>query len=349
MMRKIFVLIFLAFLLQAPPAWAEEDTAPVLADYSVSPSSLGYDGGTVTISVRVEDDQGIAAVEAFVHTYSDGTLPVTLTPTAVDASGAGTYEGTVQIPANYNEFQVTHIVEGSARDTVGHVTNGTIGNITVDGRSAWPPFDEYPVVGDPAVTPATVPVSGGPVTIAATATDDHAISQVVATINAETVLLDPVSLAYRYEGTWLVPANASPNDVTYEITIIAYDDIGQASYVTTTVTVSGAPQDPSVVGLSTKKLSFGTVKVGQQATRDLVISSVGPSPVIITIEPLSGPYGVVGGAPASYYIAPGESRTITLSFTPTSPRKQKQTLTIRREDGVTQSGLFVQVEGKGRR
>lgn len=59
----------LTLLIAAPDRAAAEDLAPIVSNGVVSPGSLPYLGGTVSISVDVTDDFGVTTV------YADVTAP----------------------------------------------------------------------------------------------------------------------------------------------------------------------------------------------------------------------------------------------------------------------------------
>jgi len=68
------------------------------------------------------------------------------------------------------------------------------------------------------------------------------------------------------------------------------------------------------VSLSTATLSFDTVAVGDDATRDVRVSNDGSEAVTIGAADVSGPFAVVDAEPTT--VSPGESRTLTVRFAP---------------------------------
>ncbi len=218
---------------------------PVLTNASVTPTALPAAGGEVTIRTDATDPDGsVAGVQAFI-THPDGSV-TTLTMT--QPSDGAPYETTWTAPANTAEDPAEHVVSITAVDAEGASGAAEAGSVTVDGV---PPFDELPDVFDSSLTPTSLPVGGGQVTIAASATDDRSVSEVYAVVTApdgatSQVPMDPVS-GSRFEGVLTVPANTQFATSTYEVEVTALDDIGQqgsepAGSVTVAARVDQPPQ-----------------------------------------------------------------------------------------------------------
>ena len=244
LIRRGLVLLLLGVTAWTAPsahAAVADPEPPVLSNFSATPPTLTYRGGFVLLEVDAADADGIDAVGATVYLADGGVLALPLT--AEDPRTPDTYSGEVEIPGNVGDDPVSHSVEISARDTVGDETLELMGNIDVESRG---PFDEAPDVFDTDLDPTSLPHTGGEVTISASATDDRAISEVYATITdpdgGETVVpLDGVS-ASRYSAIWTAPANGTPDDLAYTVTVAALDDIGQQDIEDAgAVTVAGDP------------------------------------------------------------------------------------------------------------
>ena len=72
-----------------------EDAAPFITDLIIAPSSLSYEGGTVTVTATVTDDTGVDVVWADYTGESYGGIDMVNT-------GGDTYEGTFEAPQNGN-------------------------------------------------------------------------------------------------------------------------------------------------------------------------------------------------------------------------------------------------------
>ncbi len=164
-----------------PRAAAQAEGPPVLSNFQADPSSLPHTGGDVLLSVEAHDDAGgIQSVGYTVYLVTGEWLSGPMTADEVDDAGNGRYVATVSIPRNFNEDQVSHGVEIAATDLDGESVTEPLGYIDVDGAQV---FDERPVLSDPSVEPTQLDSSGGPVTIAVTATDDRAVSEVLAVVS----------------------------------------------------------------------------------------------------------------------------------------------------------------------
>lgn len=209
-----------------------ENSPPVLSEFSLSPSSLGYEGGEVAISVDVEDEDGIGAVSATVHMANGEVLDAPMEVSAHAENAPTTYSGTVDIPANFTDEPVVHSVEIAATDSLGASAVELMGWIDVDSQ---PQFDEPPAVSEPSITPSELPSGGGSVMIEATVTDNRSVSEVNAVITdpagGETPLqLDPIS-STRFVGYWAAPENLASDPQVYGVKITAHDDAGLSAQI----------------------------------------------------------------------------------------------------------------------
>jgi hypothetical protein len=234
--------VLLALLVVAPVAAAAdgEDLPPVVSNGSVSPSSLPYLGGTVTIAADVVDDEGVAAVYAEVVGWDGAYQAVALAPTGGDA-----YSASVSVGPNFTDSPVSHTVTVVATDASGLTSSEGIGEIAVDGQ---PQFDEAPVVSDPAVEPRELSAAGGTVTIGVTAFDNRGIVEALAVValpggGVAVVTLEPISSS-RFEGTFAVPPNAGTTPRQYAIEVYAYDEHAQSDMADAGVVTVAASRCP---------------------------------------------------------------------------------------------------------
>jgi hypothetical protein len=346
----VFAVVLIAPLFTFPTVALAEDTYPVIHSVTVSPGSLGHQGGQITITVDATDDVGISAVSA--STYSpDGAIgSVDLHP-----SGASSYSGTFLIPANYTDSPVQWGIEAWVTDTQGASTSYISGGVEV---AAQPQFDEPPVVSDPSVTPRELPNTGGQVTIAITASDLRGISSVYAAVKRPDGTTDAVELlgvsSSRFEGIYTAPSNSGTTPLAYTVSAAAADDIGQETWVdagsftvagrsvATTVKLSASPR----VGL------FGLVKVGRTTQRNIVVCNARKNSA-----PLSGVASVNGSSftlagssngGVRITLATGECKTLRVVFRPASKGLKDGVLSIR-ADSERRPALNVRLLGVGRR
>lgn len=217
------------------------DTPPIVSNPQLNPTSLPYQGGTVTISADAIDDFGITMFYADVQ-GSDGSRE----SVGLGYAGGDSFSGLFYAPPNYTDSPVSYYVTVEATDGNGGFDTEIAGEIQVD---AQPQFDEAPIASDPLVSPRELPAAGGTVTISAAASDNRGISEVYATITlpgggSTQVPLEPISSS-RYEGVYVVPPNGTGAAHQYGVEIVALDDIGQPGTVDGGfVTVAGRAASP---------------------------------------------------------------------------------------------------------
>ena len=193
----------------------------------MSPVSLPAEGGTVTISAKVTDLDGVQTVHTAISSPEGRADAVTLTPT-----GASTYSVPLTIGPNFTDAPVNWTIEVWAVDGTGRETSTFTGGVEVAGQ---PRFDEPPVVWDPAITPVAVPAGAGrspsrsvPRTCVASPLRRRSSRQPAAA--AAIVDLAPVSVD-RFEGTYLAPPNNAGAALAYAVMATAADDIGQETTI----------------------------------------------------------------------------------------------------------------------
>jgi hypothetical protein len=345
-----------ALLVGAAGAHADEEEVdgmgPVITNGVLSPSSLPSSGGNVQISVDIIDESGVQNTTAQVY-GSDGSYQAI----ALYQGNGDTYYGTLEAPANYSEGTVSYGVEVQAYDLYNNYNANSIGEVQVEGQ---PQFDEAPWISTTEMYPQVLPAEGGPVTIAAEAGDNRGLSAVYATITPVSggatteVGLNGVSSS-RFEGTYVAPANAGPLAAEYVVEVVVQDDIGQESRATAgTIAVEPPPPPPSagLLEVSPLERSFGAVAIGKQATRVVFVRNLprkGGEPVAATARLFGSPAFSLPGAPAGgihFVLKPGEKRSFTVAFRPTSAGEQAAMLEIARDDGA-QSNLGVSLVGRG--
>ena len=218
--------VALAVLLGSPlPAGAAPDSVqPVISDVTFTPAGVGADGGTVTVSARLESTDGIGSAEVYVQFSNGGSGGGAMARTE---PGSDFWEIDVLVPPNNSDFAVTHDVQITARSNDGDVQWQYVGSIAQDAVDT---SDQDPTVEVTLVNPQFLPVEGGQVRIQATAHDDHAISQVYAVVDgpgAPTTVPMTLFSPSDYEGYITIPANTEPNVVGYTVVAHVFDDLGQ--------------------------------------------------------------------------------------------------------------------------
>ncbi len=342
----VLLAALLAAFVATPGSALAEDTPPLVSNGTITPGSLPYLGGTVTISADAVDDVGVTTVYANVTNPDGGLQSVQLIQ-----SGPQTYSGTLTVGPNFTDSPVSYGIEVQATDTNGATDTQLIGSVDVD---AQPQFDEAPIASDPTVEPRELPAAGGTVTISAAASDNRGISEVYANVvlpdgSSASVPLEG-NASSRYEGTYRVPANTGTTAQQYAIEVVALDDIGQQGTVDAGVVTVAAPAPPPAAGrltLTPRSLWLGQVRVGWSALRWAVLRNAGPkrsAPVAGVVRISGAPFSLPGGA-IRFRLWPGQWRAVPVAFRPWAPGTYAGSLTVQRDDGA-QAGLAVALQGK---
>ncbi|MEA3188091.1 MAG: hypothetical protein QOD99_1921, partial [Chthoniobacter sp.] len=158
----------------ALPVSALANDPPVVNNGMVTPGSVTYLGGIVTVTAEVTDDFGLLN-DVFVEVTGPYYFPVALS----QGPGAFEWTGTVELPPNYTPNPVSWRYHVRARDTDLAEGVGFAGEVRVDGA---PAVDEPPLIYEPAVSPRALPSTGGPVALAVSASDLFGISQAYAVV-----------------------------------------------------------------------------------------------------------------------------------------------------------------------
>ena len=348
-------LLVLASALPGAAVAQEPDNPPIITNTSVVPSSLPFEGGQSVITADVLDEiHSAPMVYADVFESGDSGQSVQLLPAVIHEGGLITYSGVVSVGPNYTDSPVSYGVVVQATDFNGGIDSEVAGEITVD---AQPQFDEPPTVSDPAVEPRQLASAGGAVTIAVSAFDTRAVSEVYATVElpaggTANVPLQGVSSS-RYEGVFTAPANAGTVAMQYAIEITALDDIGQPASVDAGV-VTVAPPLPVAQGrltITPATLGFGTVAVGRSASRWVVLRNSGrrsSAPIRGMLVAPAAPFSLRAADTQgmTFSLRGGAVKLVRVDFRPTSAGRQQGAVAVRRLDGG-QPNLALRLTGRG--
>jgi hypothetical protein len=300
-----------------------EDLPPAIAGGEVSPATLSYEGGNAQIRAEVTDDVGVSTVFAQIYGPEGFNQSFQLFEGYED-----NYFGTLEAPANYNEFSVDYEVEIQVYDLANNYVSTTIGGVQVEGA---PQFDESPYISEATLLPSFLPYEGGAVTISAEAGDNRGLSAVYATIalpggGSAEVGLNGVSSSH-FEGTYEVPANAGPLAAEYLVEVVVEDDIGQQSRVgagTITVAAPPPPLSAGLLELPPSDRSFGSVQVGRVAQRMVSVRNLprkggGPVSAIARVAG-SSDFSLPGAASDGLHFTPARRETDADDPVPTDRR-----------------------------
>jgi|GEM_PF-3562965 len=213
----------------------------------------------------------------------------------------------------------------------------TVNDSQVD---ASPLSDEYVANGDPTASfthSPSSPTPGATVSFDAAASADSDGSV--------------VGYAWDFDGdgttdaTGRMATHTFPATGDYDLTLEVTDDRGGTDEVTKTVSV--VPAEPEIT-VSTEYADVGDVPNGTSKTTPVVVSNAGTAPLSVTSTALGGPdaesFSLAGGG--SFVLGPGQSRTLSVTFTPASIRPHAADLTVLSND-TDESTALVKLRGTG--
>ncbi len=355
-------LALLATLLLALPASAAacgeegtEDTGPLILSAKVSPASLPAEGGTVTISARVEDDCGLQQVYAEIYSGEGIYQSFQMLPAEDINTHSAVYRAEFQVLGNSQESPVSYQANILATDTNGAIAEAFAGEVEVAGV---PQFDEAPYVSEPLVAPSVLGGFGGTAKIGVSASDNRGVASAYAVVtfpdnSEQDVALEPISFS-RFEGSLKVPANPSGEPQTYSVAVFAEDDIGQTTGAyagTITVEPKGTPSSGVLSLVEPGDQHFGPVMIGEEGSREIILTNTGKagSPPVSGLLHSSGlPFYFPGATLESvpFTLKAGEQRVLEVSFGPTAKGQQIGRVNVIRTDG-RQPKLGVSLFGWG--
>ena len=152
-------------------------------------------------------------------------------------------------------------------------------------------------------------------------------------------------------GSTLAPGATTTISATYSPTAVSASD--SSSIVLTTdqgsltipLTGTAISADPQVT-ISPTSLSFGNVLVGKTATQTFTVSNTGNVNLTVTkAAPPTAPFAATNPIPEGQELAPGESYTVTMTFTPTAAQTYSGAYEVSTDTG--QGAMYVNVTGTG--
>ena len=105
------------------------DEAPYVSNAAIGPSSLGTEGGWVTISADISDNRGVA------YAFANIMLPdETLKEVVLEPVSSSHFVGHYKAPANYGTAPQQYSVTAYGQDDIGQLGYESAGTFTVAGR-----------------------------------------------------------------------------------------------------------------------------------------------------------------------------------------------------------------------
>jgi hypothetical protein len=308
----------------APTTQALQGTSVGLGQVAVGSS------GTATATLTAAKTVTVSAVSA-ASPFSAGTttpsLPVTLT--------AGQ---TISVPVGYSPT-----TWGADTGALSLTTDAGTINVGLSGTGTQPGLGAAPT----ALDWGTMAV-GSSETLTVGVTNTGTSSE---TFTGVTGPGSPFSTSgLPNVGDTLAAGVSDTISVTYTPTLAESDsssivltsDQGSVTIPLTGIAINSDPQ----VTISPTSLSFGNVAVGASATQTFTVSNTGNINLTVTkAAPPTAPFGAVNPIPEGQQLAPGESYTVSVTFTPTAVASYSGTYEVTTDTG--QGAMDISVTGGG--
>ena len=213
---------------------ANDTAPPAVTGATLTPATLPVDGGTGTVPATVTDPGGEALTSVYAYIYRDGFYYTSVTLTA---GTGGAYSSTFNVGSNNSGTPYTFTARITATNDAGLSTNVVAAGQTVQANDDLPP-----ALANASLTPATLPVTGGPITVSATVTDPggRALTNVYAYIYRDGFYDTTIGLTAgagnSYTGTFNAPNDTDAMPHTFTAIVIATNDLN----LTTSLAASGA-------------------------------------------------------------------------------------------------------------
>jgi hypothetical protein len=312
-------------------------TPPMLSDCLASPPTLPPSGGGVSLGVTATDACGVQSAIAIL-TRPGGSQQIV----PLFHGSQNRWTGTVPIPPNQTPVAERYGVRFEARDPTGNVGMLPCNDIEVLPSATGD--IEPPEISDCVVGTTLLPRKGGPVSIAATVTDNVAVASVEAVIGStdppgeQRITLNRLTpQGDVYQGVADIGPNPTGARRSFMVTIEARDSSGNPA----THPCTGFDQEGGEGKLraSEKRLSFGRIGIGNYEVRRITFRNVGDAPLQVSLQDPGAPFAVFetsnvfpglnkrAGAASSggmaFRLEPGEGKKFWLRFIPEKVKRYR--------------------------
>ena len=262
-----------------------DNVPPAVTGAAISPATLPVSGGTLTVSATATDPNGRAITGVSATVYQNGNY-YTSFPLTDDGTGTGTFTGTFNVGGNGGAAPATFTAQVTATNDVGLSATGPASGSCVQANDPVPP-----AVTNAALSPASLPASGGQILVSATVTDPNgeALTNVNATLYQDGVpisntgLMDDGTGTGTFTGTFSLGPNTDPVTHTFTVQVTATNDAALSTTVVaagqTTQAGSGTPpaNAPSVTNAALSPASLPVT--GGQITITATVTDPGGEPI----------------------------------------------------------------------
>lgn len=163
---------------------------------------------------------------------------------------------------------------------------------------------------------------------------------------------DPLTISWNFPGG--TPASSGAEDPgnvvygsagTFTATLNADDGRGgSCAQQSRTITVNPVQQNACTIGVSPTSLAFGDVNVGQSGSLGTTVSNSGNAACNVNITRTGS--ADFAATPLSFTVQPGNSRTVSVTYTPAAVGADTGNLAVASNDPVT-PGVNVSLSGNG--
>ena len=318
-------------------------TGYLTGHFAVSPGSVSLGnvdmGKSTTAQVTVTNQNGSRNLSVSGVSSSNAAFTVSPSTATVTPNGSKTFTITF-----------TPQAVGSANGTINFTHDGTSTSnvVSVSGVGV-----SVPVPGAVTASPATL--SFGTVTNGTTSTaqvtlrhdggtKNLTVSGVTSSNPVFSVSPTTASIAPGATASFTITFAPGTNGAQAGTLTFAHDAGGVPN--TSSVAVSGAGAAPvAYFALSSSSADLGSVAVGQSRTAQVTVSNPGGARTL-NITGVGSSHNAFTVSPTSAVIAPGVSRTFTITFTPQTASSASGTISFT-HDGEATAGSSVSVNGTG--
>ncbi len=282
-------------------------TPPLSGPSTSFPTTTIGSGTTKTVTLTANSSLTVEKLSSSSAQFTIGTS----TPAVPASLGAGQ---TIQVPVTFKPtgsgLQAATLSAETSQGTLSFSLQGT-------GQSAAAKIEASPTIvqfGGTAI--------GGKVSAAATFRN---VGGAPLTIESATAPSAPFSVAeLPPKGTTLEPGQALNVQVAFEPTSegnFSGELTLQTSAGPASVGLSGSAGTPGVLKLSSETLEYGNVAAGATATKTFTLTNTGGTSITITKSkpPVGGAFAATSSLPEGTTVAPGETLTESVAFSPGAP------------------------------